>query len=258
MGNAMDEITKKKLIEDYRKARRRIIFLDYDGTLVPFAPTPAEARPDRKIKIILKGLTSQSKNKVIIVSGREKKDLDSWFSRYKVGLVAEHGVWIKDVGKKWRLVEEINNSWKEVVRPILEYYTRRTPGSLIEEKEFTMAWHYRKCESVLGEVRARELKEVLLQITANTPLGIVEGKKVIEIRHVGINKGRAAREFLNNKNWDFIMVIGDDHTDEDMYDVMPSHAYTIKVGYGHTRAKYNLKDVQEVRKLLRELVKSEK
>ncbi len=255
MGNVMDEEETKKLISAYRKAKKRIIFLDYDGTLVPFAPTPSEAKPDREIRRIIRKLSSDSKNTVVIVSGREKKDLDGWFSKYKVGMVAEHGVWIKEIGKDWRLVEEINNSWKEVVRPILEYYTRRTPGSLIEEKEYTMAWHYRKCESVLGEVRARELKEVLLQITANTPLGIVEGKKVIEIRHVGINKGRAAREFLSHRKWDFVMAIGDDHTDEDMYDAMPPDAYTIKVGYGQTRAKYNIKGVSDVRKLLKELIK---
>ena len=255
MGNVIDEGDIRKIISAYKKAKKRIIFLDYDGTLVPFAPTPSEAKPDREIRNIIRKLSSDPKNTVVIVSGREKKDLDKWFSKYSVGMVAEHGVWIKEVGKDWRLVEEINNSWKNVVRPILEYYTRRTPGSLIEEKEYTIAWHYRRCESVLGEVRARELKEVLLQITANTPLGIVEGKKVIEIRHVGINKGRAAREFLSRKKWDFVMAIGDDHTDEDLYDAMPPEAYTIKVGYGQTRAKYNIKDVSNVRKLLKELIK---
>jgi len=255
MGNVIDEGDIRKIISAYKKAKKRIIFLDYDGTLVPFAPTPSEAKPDREIRNIIRKLSSDPKNTVVIVSGREKKDLDKWFSQYRVGMVAEHGVWIKEVGKDWRLVEEINNSWKNVVRPILEYYTRRTPGSLIEEKEYTIAWHYRRCESVLGEVRARELKEVLLQITANTPLGIVEGKKVIEIRHVGINKGRAAREFLSRKKWDFVMAIGDDHTDEDLYDAMPPEAYTIKVGYGQTRAKYNIKDVSNVRKLLKELIK---
>ena len=122
-----------------------------------------------------------------------------------------------------------------------------------EEKEFSLVWHYRKVDPEFGLVRVRELKDALLHLTANLSLEVSEGNKVIEIKNAGINKGRAVLRWITKKNWDFILAIGDDWTDEDMFAVLPESAYSIKVGLSPSQAKFNVNSWIDVRSLLEEL-----
>ncbi|MGB2805344.1 MAG: bifunctional alpha,alpha-trehalose-phosphate synthase (UDP-forming)/trehalose-phosphatase [Candidatus Zixiibacteriota bacterium] len=251
----LTEETQKKLITSYRQCDNSIIMLDYDGTLVPFAERPQKAKPDQGLLDTLDSLCKDQKNEVVLISGRDKDTLDRWFGGRGLNLIAEHGVWIKDRGTDWQTVEPLRDDWKEQMRPVLEWYEDRTPGSFIEEKDFSLVWHYRKADTELASIRARELKDELLQLTANLNLGILEGSKVIEIKSVGIDKGRAALHWLSRKAWDFILAIGDDWTDEDLFAALPESAYSIKVGVSPSKAKFNLDSVQEVRALIHRLAK---
>ncbi len=244
----------ERMLEDYLWSEARLLFLDYDGTLVPFADKPEKAKPDTRLKDLLKKLSSDSKNEVVIISGRDRNTLDKWFGKLGVSLVAEHGAWLKERGKDWRIIEALRSDWKEEIKPILEFYVDRTPGTFIEEKEFSLAWHYRKADIRLASYRARELKSALLQLTENFNLAVLEGSRVIEVRNLGVNKGRAANEWLVSKDWEFILAVGDDWTDEDMFFSMPERAYTIKVGFGASNAKYYVDSYTEVRKILKKLI----
>jgi trehalose 6-phosphate synthase/phosphatase len=246
--------TKRKLIRDYSKSNNRLILLDYDGTLVPFAEKPEKAKPDNELLRMLEVLAMDIKNEVVIISGRDRHILKKWFGNLNVGLVAEHGVWIKEKGNNWKMIEYLKNDWKEKIRPILEHYVDRTPGSFIEEKEFSLVWHYRKADPELGLVRAGELKDALLHLAVNLNLEILEGSKIIEIKNAGINKGRAALHWITKKKWDFILAIGDDWTDEDVFAVVPESAYSIKIGLSPSQAKFYLNSPTDVRLLLKELV----
>jgi len=244
---------RKRIIGDYSKATRRLLLLDYDGTLVPFAGKPSRAQPDPELRKLLGGLTSDRRNEVVIISGRDRKTLDNWFGPFDVNLVGEHGVWIKERGEDWRLIEPLKNDWKEEIRPILELFTDRTPGSFIEEKEYSLVWHYRRANPELAVIRSRELKETLLDLTQNRDIGVLEGNKVIEVKKVGISKGKAALNWLEKENWDFILAIGDDWTDEDVFEVLPEKAYSVKVGFGFSRAAYRIESPEKVRELLGQL-----
>jgi len=173
---------------------------------------------------------------------------------HKVNLICEHGVWVKDFGGTWKTLTNISNSWMDMVRPILENFVDRTPGSFIEEKNYSLVWHYRKAEPEQGELRANELKDELTNLVSNHNLEIMEGNKVIEVKNGGINKGVAALNFLHNKNYDYVLAMGDDWTDEFMFRELPRDAITIKVGLKHTNATYNLESVDAVREFLGELV----
>jgi trehalose 6-phosphate synthase/phosphatase len=245
--------TQKKLISTYMESDNNIILLDYDGTLVPFAEKPQKAKPDDELLDILGALSRKPNNEVVIISGRDRETLDRWFGNRNLSLIAEHGVWIKDGDKPWETIEPLRAEWKEKMRPTLEWYEDRTPGSFIEEKDFSLVWHYRKSDPELASVRSRELKDELLQLTANLNLGVLEGSKVIEIKSVGINKGRAALHWLSRRNWNFILAVGDDWTDEDLFEVLPQSAYSVKVGLSPSKAKFNLDSVKEVRWLIKEL-----
>jgi trehalose 6-phosphate synthase/phosphatase len=179
--------------------------------------------------------------------------LEKWFGDLHIGLVAEHGAWIKEKGKDWETIEPLRNNWKEEVRPILELYVDRTPGSLIEEKEFSLVWHHRKADSALGALRARELVSDLQNLTANLDLQVLEGSKVVEVKNAGIDKGRAALRWISREDWDFVLAIGDDWTDEDVFRVLPATAWSIKVGIAASAAKYNLSSPSQVRHLLTEM-----
>ncbi len=243
----------EKMREDFQKARNRIEFLDYDGTLVGFAPRPERAKPDEEIRSILKKLASFPNNKVVLISGRNKETLEKWFGDLPVNLVAEHGVWIKETGKDWEPIEPISSDWKEAIRPIMEAFADLTPGAFVEEKDYALVWHYRLADPELSAVRARELKDALCDITQNLDLLVLEGNKVIEVKPANINKGRTARFFLEKEDFDFILAVGDDWTDEDLFEAMPEEAYTIKVGFGVSRAKYQVESFREVRKILQKL-----
>jgi trehalose 6-phosphate synthase/phosphatase len=244
----------KRILREYDSSERRLLLLDYDGTLVSFTSEPTKAIPDREIVNSLKRLASNSKNELVIVSGRDRAILDKWFGHICIGLIAEHGVWFKEKGGTWAMIKPLRSDWKDQIKPILELYVDRTPGARIEEKEYSIVWHYRKTDQRLGELRASELKERLLDITTPLNLSILEGSKVIEVKTTGINKGIAAQKWIERESWDFIMTIGDDWTDEDTFSVIPDSAYSIKVGMGYTKAKYTIPSVGEVRRLIRDMI----
>ncbi len=244
--------TRKNLIQDYLKAKERLFFLDYDGTLVSFSGRPELAKPDGELKKILAELADKN-NRVVIISGRDRQTMETWLGDLPIDLVAEHGVWFKEGGGEWEMIEPLKQDWKETIRPILELYMDRTPGSLIEEKEFSLVWHYRMSDPELGSLRARELKDALVNLTENFNLMVLEGNKVIEVKPANINKGRAALRWLVPRAWDFILAMGDDWTDEDLFDVLPDWAYSIKIGLEPSRARFNLESSREARRLLKEL-----
>ncbi len=248
---------KDKLLEAYRSSGARLFLLDYDGTLVPFALEPQEARPNEELLLLLKELTNAPGNTVVIISGRDKETLEQWFGDLGIGLVAEHGVWIKEPGKQWEIIEPLTNEWKNNVRPLLELYVSRTPGSSLEEKEFSLVWHYRKADEAFAEVREGELKEDLGPLLANRLLGILEGNRFLEVKHAGINKGRIAQQWLSQKDWDFIFAAGDDTTDEDTFRVLPEAAYSVRIGMTPSHSRFAIDSPSELCWLLRELVNTQ-
>ena len=241
---------EKELINKYKAAKKRIIFLDYDGTLVTFKKKPELAIPDEELYSLLDILSNDPRNKIVLISGRDRNSFETWFKNKNYILVTEHGVWIKNPKKDWELIESLAAEWKDNVRPGMELYVDSTPGSFIEEKTFSLVWHFRKTDPELGARRAIELKDELTAFSVNHNLEILEGNKVIEIKNSGVNKGRAALKIISNKNYDFMLSIGDDWTDEYMFEQLPSEAFTIKVGIANTRANYNVENVSEVRHLL--------
>lgn len=246
---------QSSIVKKYKAAKNRAIFLDYDGTLSGFKTNPQAASPDAEVHEIIKALTADPKNEVTIISGRDRDTLEKWFEGHNINLIVEHGVWTKVKGDQWKMLYQINDEWKENIRPTLENFVDRTPGSFIEEKNYSLVWHYRKSELEQGVLRANELKDELTNLIANHSLEIMEGNKVIEVKSGGINKGTAALRFIGDRQFDFVFAIGDDWTDEYMFKELPEKSVTVKVGLVNTAANYKVESVASVRKLLKALVK---
>ncbi len=239
--------------QQYRSAPRRALLLDYDGTLVPFAAEPKLAQPDAELIETLTALGSDPANQVTIISGRPRRTLEEWFGKLPISLIAEHGVWLRDKNSGWRMLKPMTADWKERVRPIFQLYVDRLPGALLEEKEFSLAWHYRRADPEQAPERAKELLDDLAGYTRNIDVQVFEGNKVIEIRNAGINKGSAGLEWLTHHTPDFILAVGDDWTDEDLFRALPPTAFSVRVGVANTAARYYLGNPAAVRRMLREL-----
>ncbi len=253
LAKQLTSSVRKQIITDFREARRRLLLLDYDGTLTQFTDRPEHATPDADIKDILQRLGKDPANEVVVISGRGQQFLDRHLGNLDITLVGGHGVWMREAGAEWRVIEHISDDWKDTILPILQLHVDRTPGAAVEEKEYSLAWHYRRAEPELAAVRLAELKDALLSLTSNLDVSILEGNKVLEIKNSNVNKGRAATACYAKDQWDFVIAIGDDWTDEDMFTILPSNAYTIRVGADISNATYFVNSVGEVRELLSDL-----
>jgi len=252
----MDKSTREKLIKDYTSSENRILFLDYDGTLSPFKERPETAVPGAILLATLNALSEDPRNNLVIVSGRHRDLLHKWFGSLTIGIVAEHGAWIREKDKDWLPAIKVESNWKEKVRPILRSYEDRLPGSFAEEKEFSLVWHYRAADPELASVRSKELADELGYFTENTELQVLQEGKSIEIRNVGIDKGIAAKLLLSEKTFDFVLAVGDDLADEELFKVIPEKSYSIKVGLAKSYARFNLRNHRDVVQLLTDLTKT--
>jgi len=245
---------RSNVLDSYEAAESRLIILDYDGTLRDFVASPRAllAQPSLRLRRLIKRLAEDERTNLAIVSGRPRKALDRWFRGINVTLIAEHGAWSKYDGK-WSRVESDFGNTKKQLKPILERFVARTAGAEIEEKDYSLVWHYRNVVPELAYVRSGELKRELVNVIEDDDIGIYSGEKIIEIKPVEISKGAAALELNAIYEPDFILVAGDDFTDEDMFRELAHQAVTVKVGPGHTRARFRLNTVAEMNQLLEEL-----
>lgn len=246
-------VVREQIAKEYAVAKDRYIFLDYDGTLVGFNSNIDKASPDKELYDILEKLSADPANRVVIISGRRNQTLEEWFGHMKLDLIAEHGAWQKHYGEEWKSLPLLTDKWKQEVKTVLDTYTDRTPGSFIEDKSYSLVWHYRKVEDGLGELRANEIINHLRVTVADKGLQMMPGNKVIEFKNIEVNKGKAALNWLYGKEPDFMIALGDDHTDEDIFKALPPEAHTIKVGSNISAAKYFLRNFTEVRELLKSL-----
>ena len=243
-----------EVLDAYRRASRRLLMIDYDGTLVPFAGQPWQAVPPPVVMRLLTSLAAEPHNCVAVTSGRTAEDLNRWFGAIKgLWLIAEHGAEVKSpLEASWEpLRSEVSTDWKSTVMPILEHFVDRTPGSFVEEKKYGVVWHYRLAEPEFGAWLANELVSMLEAMLAETDLRAFRGDKVVEVKPVWANKGEALDRLLAVlSSPDFLFAAGDDRTDEDLFEHMPTEAWTVHIGPGPTRAAFVLPDFESLRRVL--------
>ncbi|HOA74209.1 MAG TPA: bifunctional alpha,alpha-trehalose-phosphate synthase (UDP-forming)/trehalose-phosphatase [Phycisphaerae bacterium] len=248
-GPALD-----RLVGQLREADPIWLFLDYDGTLVPFAPFPEMAGPDADLYELLEALGRHPRIRVYLMSGRMRADLEKWFAHLPIGLSAEHGYWIRSPAGEWTAITELDTEWREQVIQIMGAFAERTPGSFVETKTTSIAWHYRNCDVDFGLFQAHELRAHLTETLANLPLQVLPGDKVVEVRFQGVNKGVAVHRILGEHFEGRAVALGDDRTDEDMFAAVLPKGCAIQVGYKVTQARHRLPTYTDARAFLRRLL----
>lgn len=243
----------RRILDVYRHTDKRLLLLDYDGVLRTFTRNPGDAKPTAEVQKLLKRLTADPKNDVMIVSGRARTDLSDWFGHLDIALAAEHGALLRRKGgKNWHRTSSSDLAWRSDIIELFKYYADLTPGASVEQKEWALVWHYRNASPYYSQKHLVALRRLLKPLAKEHGLQIIEGKKVLEVRPRDVNKRRAAQEWVIHDH-DFILAIGDDTTDEDMFMALPTTAFSIKVGHGQTAANYRIKDVPAVLDLLGKL-----
>lgn len=251
------ELSVSDVVTAFQRAQNRLLLLDYDGTLVSYAKRPRDAAPIPDLLPLLGRLTANPANTVVIISGRSRSDVEGWLGQVQgLWLAAEHGAVMRS--PKTMIWEhsrsDYSEEWKERVLAVLEHFCDRTPGSLVEEKEFSLVWHYRMADPVFGEWLANELVATLDQLLAETELRASHGQKIVEVKPVWANKGEVVIRLADvSPKPDFCLAAGDDRTDEDLFARLPEDAWTIHIGDKQSRARFCLANSEEMRQLLNQL-----
>ncbi|EJW04887.1 trehalose-phosphatase [Edhazardia aedis USNM 41457] len=237
--------------EAYSKSKKALIFLDYDGTLTPITENVEDAKPTSEILNLLSKLSKNQKNEVVLITGRGRSNIDDWFKDKSIEISAEHGTCLRKDGK-WS-TNTFDDSWITVAKNIIQFFIERTPGSFIEEKDTSICFHYRKCDPKIVKNQVLSLKSALVKFfKKNKDVSVVEGKCYVEVRLNFANKGTFAESCMVEKKYDFVLAMGDDKTDEDLFRVGEKNEkfYSIHVGTKKTNAKYRIDSVKDVHNFL--------
>lgn len=245
---------KVELFDCYRNAKKRLLLLDYDGTLVPYYTTPEEALPGHALKDLLKELNQQVENDVVIVSGRDALTLENWFGDTGLCMVAEHGALYKKQNEEWRKLIHYDNEWKCEVKAVFEKITLKYKGAFIEKKDYSVALHYRSVQQEYVPELIADLGKALMLLDTHN-FNVIYGNMVVEVKNPEVSKGNVVEKIMDEGQYDFILAVGDDVTDEDMFSVLvqKNNCFTVKVGITPTKAKCNLINVNNVLSLLDQL-----
>jgi trehalose 6-phosphate synthase/phosphatase len=262
----VDAAIGERLGRRFARARRRTIVLDYDGTLREFEIHPDLAQPTPEIRTLLRSLAKLPETDVHIVSGRRRRNLDQWFGRLPVHLSAEHGYLAREPGGEWHTLVDLDLSWLRPIERLLRRVAADVPGAPVERKSCSVAWHYRQAEPEYGSWRGRELLNDLHQHLQGAPAEILQGHQVIEVRAQGVDKGVYVRSLFpdGKESTHFVLGLGDDRTDHDLLDALPSGSVAGHVGSllpSTNRGPGRRDDIHlvgpgEVRAFLRALVES--
>jgi trehalose 6-phosphate synthase/phosphatase len=179
---------------------------------------------------------------VHVVSGRRRESLELWLGDLAIHLCAEHGYFVREPGGEWETPHEVDLSWLPRVAALLDRVAVDVPGTLVERKAASVAWHYRQAEPDYGAWRARELLVALDHTLLGAAAEVLPGRRVVEVRAGVVNKGAYVERVLERSHPDghVVLAAGDDVTDGDLFRALPERAIAIHVGIARPRRQTRL------------------
>lgn len=224
-------------------------FFDIDGTLVDIAPTPREVRLERELLELIQRLHVATGGALALISGRSITDIDTIFHGRRLPVAGQHGIERRDaegrVSRHHFPLEKLASP-----RALLGSIAARHAGLLLEDKELSLALHYR-LQPALGSYVHRLMRTVQAEIGPDYTVQL--GKRIVELKPSGKDKGQAVKEFMSEAPFmrRVPVFVGDDATDEHGFAVVNSlGGYSIKVGKGRSHARWRLPDVEAVQSWL--------
>lgn len=226
------------------------LLLDVDGTLLDIASEPNAVKSAPSLVSNLRRLEKKLDGAIAFVSGRTLENLDHIFAPLQLTTIACHGSTFRDPAGKVLRSTPLTDGLKRWLVAI----GKVDPGITIEDKDYSLAFHYRRVPHAEGPLldaiheHIDELREL--------GLNILRGKCVVEIKPKGINKGAALRRLMNFRPFAGRVPVfaGDDRTDEDVFAILPQFGGTgISVGHVMAGAEYMVQQPRDVRRWLAHL-----
>ncbi len=244
------------------RAPHRVLFLDYDGTLVPLLSDPAApidaAAPDASLRSLLADLRSLPDTEVHIVSGRDRHTLGRWLGAARLSLHAEHGVVSRAPrGRQWRTTIEVPEV-PESMRRALARAVKELPGTWIEWKPTGAVWHWRGAQGDAAPDDALRIAVALVDALSGSAWRVVPGRRMIEIRPAAAGKGGTVSRILHDhheaRRRPAVLVAGDDTADLEMFRAAGRGALRVAVGRRLPGANARVRDVSAFREGLATLI----
>ena len=213
------------VVKKFKESKRSLLLFDNEGTITPqhIHTFTLSQNINPELLKILSTLSQNPATSIFIVSGRDKKLMERWYTSLpQIGLGAEHGYFVWWPNKGWE-EKTISCDWIKKAEEIMASYTARTDGSYIEIKESSIAWVYKESDSELGVWQADELMKQLHAELDSNLLHIMNGKSYVEVRYKNVNKGAFSYSVIKKivgKSMlplSFVLAIGDDTGDEYMF-----------------------------------------
>jgi trehalose 6-phosphate synthase/phosphatase len=225
------------IAQAFKQSQKKLLLLDFDGTLVTRFE-PHDTVSTELINILERLILRNSR--VVIISGRDRLFLENNLRIKGIQFAAEYGAFI--FRESWE--RKSLGAWQAIFKSRL--MTRLTHLNFrLEEKEVGIVFHMQDPPKKLFKSVWRDL----CKLTGH-PVEILIFKTSIELRTATHSKGSAAKTWLETEQPDFILSIGNDMTDEKMFDALPASAYTFRVGKGRTGARFRFSDPDNVRMFL--------
>ncbi|KAL1813016.1 hypothetical protein ACET3Z_023081 [Daucus carota] len=224
-------------IEHYLQSNNRLLVLGFNAVLTepvdslnrrgedPIGRLELRLNPD--LKNTLMELCSDPKTTIVVLSGSNKLVLDGNFCQYKMWLAAENGIFLRSATGEWMtsIPEHLNMDWIDCIKPVFEYFAKRTPRSYFEFRNTSLVWNYKYADAKFGRVQAIDLLQHLCTGLSNAFVDVIQGSSSVEVRALGVTKGtgihRILGELAGNSDptqIDYVLCIG--HflgKDEDLY-----------------------------------------
>ena len=224
-------------------------FFDLDGTLVELAPVPSGVHADDALRRLIMELASVADGAVAIVTGRPISDIDRLFPDVRLPVAGQHGCERRNaLGQVIR--HPFASTGLEVARRTLQQVVARHTDLLLEDKGLSLALHYRQAPR-LASYAHRVMRTV--QRASGDGFCVQAGKRVVELKPAGRDKGMAIVEFMAEIPFHgrIPVFIGDDATDEQGFGVVNElGGMSVKVGRGRTSARWQIQNVRSVRQWL--------
>jgi len=267
MTQNFQKLPTESVMAAYRNAKNRVLLFDNEGTLASdtrnlFREYGAPkgdvsdlkshgSAPDERVLECLRTLCQDQRNTVVILSGRDQNMLDQWFGSVpRLGLAAERGFYYRlpMTGNTWHCMQtNPDYTWQSYAFEIMRQYVKRTQGSFIESKGSALVWQYRDADQHFGSWQAKELSTNLKDLLFGFDVEIVNGKGHVEVKLRGVNKGVACTRVLAKVTQlfgevDFVLCIGDDRSDEAMFEALTAYFGNDEEGNDSTSSQVSTTD----------------
>jgi len=277
----LEKLDLPSLEHAYKTSKKRVIFIDFNGTLVVKEPAgkylkreilgTSGFKPTQLTTLALGRLCADPKNTVYVVSGDSQQNLEMAVGNIPgLGLAASNGACFANPGgavdRVWKYLD-FGVDWnavKKVAMPIISKFTARTNGSFVKLTHSSIGWSYYSCDPEWGSLQASHLVTELGEALRSFDVRFVALKGILEVVPKKLHKGHIVKQILEETHKksevDFMFCMGDDISDEKMFssvinfasdsDGRNRYAFNVAVGKKPTKASFFVEDASEVGNVL--------